>query len=460
VRRLSFLVFPAFLPGLLACNQQANGTVQIITGEETDTFTQSPVPTKIEVLAVDGDDGGLTPLGSADYPTDTIDLGAQDQSAVATLEVEALDSNGNELIYGASVPVQYGALDGETLPIFVQRVGQNARLPDPPTDARQSPVLGVLSGRFLVVAGGADPSLSSTTQVYDFGAFSLLGSPPTLPIAPTAMPIVDTVALLINADGGEYYDFSQDAGESVTPPAGYGFADVDGGQVIYDQSGQYIFVVGATRTTGSPTAAVLQIDTTDTSNANYVTGNMTWITLSAPRLGASAAWVPARGLVVAGGNATAGGVELVAPSQTAGTQLPYPPDPSVGAGMTSLDQQQYVLVAGGILADGTDAGVREIDLACGQNCAPVAWGGALPYPLTSCAAFTFDAADAFLVGSETATGATPGLTHTFTLNSAGATEVPTKVPHMNASAIVSPMQSSILVYGGADEIESFTPAPP
>ncbi|HEY6460544.1 MAG TPA: hypothetical protein VIY73_10355, partial [Polyangiaceae bacterium] len=231
MRRLFFLVFPAFLPGLLSCNQQASGTVQIITGEETDTFTQSPVPATIEVLAVDSS-GNQTTLASQAYPTDTLDLGTQDQSAVATLEVEAFDANGNELIYGASVPVQYGALDGETLPIFVQRVGQNARLPDPPTDARQSPVLGVLSGRFLVVAGGADPTLSTTTQVYDFGAFGLLDSPPTLPVAPTAMPIVDTVALLVNGSGGQYYDFSQNAGESVTPPSGYGFADVDGGQVI------------------------------------------------------------------------------------------------------------------------------------------------------------------------------------------------------------------------------------
>jgi hypothetical protein len=272
------------------------------------------------------------------------------------------------------------------------------------------------------------------------------------------MPIVGTVALLMDAAGdGNYYDFSQDTGTSVSPPSGYSFADVAGGQTIYDATDGYVFVVGATRTTGSPTAAVLKIDTNDTSNATYVTGNLSWLTLSAPRLGASACWVDTRGLVVGGGNATAGGIEIIANGQTTGTQLAYPPDPSSGSGMSTLDDQEFVLMAGGVTPTGTDAGIRDFDLGCGTNCTPTVWGTALPEPLTSSYVFTFDAADAFLVGSEPGSG----LTHTFTLNSGGATEVPTKVPHTNAAAIVSPMLSSILFFGGSagGEIESFTPAP-
>jgi hypothetical protein len=454
VRHLGFLAFPFLLP-CLSCNSAASGTIQIITGEETDTFTQTPVPTQILVQAEDSS-GNLTTLATNPYPTDTIDLGNQDQTAVAALVVTAEDANGNALVYGASIPLQYGALDGETLPIFVQRMGQNARLPNPATDARQAPVLGLLSDRFLIIAGGSDPTLSSTTQVYDFAQFNLLAAPPSLPIVPASMPIVGTVALLLDTAGdGNYYDFSQDTGTAVTPPAGFAFSDVAGGQTIYADNG-YVFVVGATRTTGAPTAAVLKIDTTDTSNASYVTGALSWLTLSAPRLGASVAWVGPRGLVVAGGSKTAPGVEILATGQTTGTTLSYPPDASSGSGMTTLDNAEFVLLAGGVTPTGTDAGVRDVDLGCGQSCQPVLWGSGLPVAITSASAFTFDPAHAFVVGNEP----TSGLTHTFTLNSAGATEVPTKVSHTNAGAISSPMLSSILVFGGAGEIESFTPAPP
>jgi len=452
VRHPGFLAFPL----LLSCNSAASGTIQIITGEETDTFTQTPVPTQILVQAEDSN-GNLTTLATAPYPTDTIDLGNQGQDAVASVLVTGEDANGNELVYGATIPLQYGALDGEVLPVFVQRVGQNARLPNPPTDARQAPVMGVLSDRFLIIAGGADATLSSTTQVYDFAQFNLLPSPPTLPIVPATMAIAGTVALLLDTAGdGSYYDFSQDTATSVTPPDGYAFSDVAGGQVIYDTNDGYFFIIGATRTTGSATAAVLKIDTTDLSNTSYVTGNLSWLTLSSPRLGASAAWVGARGLVVAGGNATAAGVEILASGQMTGTTLPFPPDASSGSGMTSLDNAEFVLLAGGVTPTGTDAGVRNIDLGCGESCQPVLWGSGLPVAITAATAFTFDPAHAFVVGNEP----TSGLTHTFTLNSAGATEVPTKVPHTNAGAVASPMLSSVLVFGGADEIESFTPAPP
>ena len=407
-------------------------------------------------MQAEDESGNLSTLATAPYPTDSIDLGNQDQNAVASVLVTGMDASGNKLVYGASVPLQYGALDGEVLPIFVQRVGQNARLPNPPTDARPSPLLGVLSDRFLFVAGGTDSSVASTTQVYDFAQFDLLASPPSLPIVPTSMPIVQTVGLLIDASGGTYYDFSQNTGLDVTPPDGYAFSDVAGGQTIYDATDGYVFVVGATRTTGDPTAAVLKIDTTDSSDASYVTGKLSWLTLSAPRLGASAAWMDVQGLVVAGGSATAPGVEVLGQSATNGATLAYPPDPSSGSGMTNLDNTQHVLVAGGVMPDGTDAGVREVDLGCAQNCQPVLWGS-LPLPVNAAGAFTFDAAHAFLVGNEPPSHRAPGRTHTFTLDSAGATEVPTKVPHTNAAAIVSPMVSSILLYGGANEIESFTP---
>ncbi len=460
MRHLGFLALPLLL---LACDSQASGTIQIITGEETDTFTQSPVPTQILVQAQDPTTGDLTTLATAPYPTDTIDLGNQNQDSVADIVVTAEDANGNALIYGSTIPVQYGALDGETLPVFVQRMGQNARLPNPPTDARQYPVVSVLSDRFLIIAGGVDSTLNLTTQVYDFAQYGLLTPAPSLPIVPASMPIMGTVALLIDTAGdGNFYDFSQDLGASVSPPAGFAFTDVAGGQTVYDNTDGYIFVVGATRTSasGPATAAVLKIDTTDTSNASYPYGNLSWLTLSTPRLGASATWVDGPGLIVAGGSSSAPGVETIANGQTTGATLPYPPDPSTGAGMTNLEDNQEVLVAGGVMPDGSDPGVRQLAIPC-SPCVPLTWASTLPTTsgapvvLTNAYTFTLNADTAFLVGSEPSSG----LTHTFTLNSAGATEVPTKVPHTNAAAIVSPTYGAVLLFGGANELESFTPAP-
>jgi hypothetical protein len=461
---------------VLSCNSAASGTIQLITGEETDTFTQTPVPTQIIVQAEE-DGGPPTTLATAAYPTDTIDLGNQDQDAVASLDVEATDSNGNELIYGASVPLQYGALDGQTLPIFVQRVGQNARLSNFPSgDTRQAPTMGLLSDRFLIIAGGLESTTSLTTEIYDFAQFNLLTPPPTMPIVPASMAIVSTVGLLVDTAGdGWYYDFSGSTSNySFTAPTdanNFTLADVAGGQVIYDADDGYVFIVGATRTTGTATQAVLMINTNDTSNSTYETGNLSWLSLTDARLGASAAWVSPQGLVVAGGNPTAAGVEVidVDANSTVGSELGYPADPSIGAGMTALDESGDMLIAGGILpaagdgGAGGDAGVRAIKLGCaGTMCMPAPWGpnnGALPIAVTSAFAFTVSPAYAFLVGSEPATGQTPGLTHTFTLTTAGATEVPTKVAHTNASALLSPM-GSVIFYGGANgEIESFTPAP-
>lgn len=88
-------------------------------------------------------------------------------------------------------------------------------------------------------------------------------------------------------------------------------------------------------------------------------------------------------------------------------------------------------------------------------------GIGLPLPLTNASTFVTNTATsplspyvALVVGSELQSG----LTHTFLLNSAGATELHTKVAHTNASAIQSPLGfGSVLLFGGADEIESFFP---
>jgi hypothetical protein len=467
VRRTLLLLV---LPFCSSCNSTDSGSIQIVIGEETNTFTETPVPAQIAVYATDSTTGTpstSTLYGPAPYTgAATIDLGLQNEDDVATITFEGLDANGNALIGGQSVEVQYGALAGSTMPIFVQRLGQNARVPNPMADGRQAPLVAVLSERFLIEAGGSDSSLSSTTNVYDFAQFDELSGPPTLPIVPLSMPIVDTVGLLIGSDTAEYYDFS---GESqpvpnVAPPTTggtFGWQDVAGGQTIYDAYYGYAYVVGATRTSGNATAAVLVINTNDLSNSSYPSGNLSWVQLTEPRLGASAALLEGTGIAVGGGSTSGAGLELVAAGASgatngAPTPSPYPADPSTGSGMAAAgSSSSLVIIAGGVLPSGADAGVRLLDINCSANCTPTVWSP-LPEPLTLCSAFAWSAAQGFLVGSEVASG----LTHTFFLTTTGVTEVPLKVPHTNAVGFLSPV-GSYLVVGGNDagEFESFLPVP-
>jgi hypothetical protein len=484
--RLPFKVRPARwlrlfpLLAIAACDSNDSGTLQIVTGEETASyvFTEAPAPTTLTVYAIDSSDT-YTQIGQGDAGTTDIDLGDQDESNAATIMVLGTTANGTDVVAGVSLALQYGALVGGTLPVFTQRTNEWARLPNPPTDARQNPTLAILSGEFLFIGGGswsmANTSAAETIQLYDFAPLAPVSSPPTLPLVPLSMPVIGTVALILGPDGSAgYYDFSQDIQGNVSPPTSeYTFADVAGGQVIYDYDGNSgtldaVFVVGATRTLGTPTQAVLEIDATNTSVTAYPSGNLIWLSLSAPRLGAAAAWTGSE-LVITGGSATAAGVETILPtgSPVSGTpNTQFPPDPSMGAGAAQYGGGPYqVLLAGGVTPTGEDPGVRLLNLNCTQPCTTgltTVWGS-LSTPVTSASTFlitgngatsTMSPYAALVVGNELVSG----LTHTYLLNSAGATELQPKVPHYNASAIQSPLGfGSILLFGGADEIEQLMP---
>jgi len=459
-------VLLAPLSVVAACSSGDTGTLQILV-TNTDTLTGPPAVTSLSVLALDASGDPPATLATAKLPASTIDLGAQNETEVASIEVTGAGASGAELVSGLSLPVEFGALAGATLPVFVQRLGQFVPLPPGPPmgDSRRAPLVAEFEGQYLFVGGGSDASLASTSQLYDFAQFALLSQPPTLPVVPVSAAFVGTVALFIDASGSAtYFDFSSNQSAAVPALAGGSFADVAGGATIISDLGSE-FIVGATRTTAS-TQTVLEINPNDTSNSSYPSGNLTWLSLTRPRLGASAAWVSGVGLVVAGGSATASGVETLALSSTAtststgstkgdvsvtGTALPYPPDPSVGAGATALSTSQ-VLLAGGITPTAEDAGARTIDLGCTSTCMPQVWE-ALPVPITSVQAFFLSPASALVVGNEPFGGATQA----FVLTTTSATVVPQTVPHFNAAATVSPVGSIVLV-GGANDIESFLPA--
>jgi hypothetical protein len=439
-----------------------------VTGLETDTFTQAPVPAKLEVTSIDSS-GDQTELATASLPASTMDLGSLDPNSAGIIQVSGFDDAGTRVLAGQSIPVLFGWIDGVTLPVFIQRTGEFARLPDPPSDARPSPVAGVINGRYILVTGGAEAALASTTMIYDLMGLAPVTPAVTLPLTPTSMAFVapladdsdggstDTMGWLINAAGVYQYDFTTGAAASVILPTGFSAADIAGGATVSAPDGSQ-YIVGATRTTGNPTAAVLALDSS---------GNPSWLTLAQARLGAAATWVASVGLVVTGGSAMPHGAEhIVVASALTGAPYPYPADPSIGSGAAALDGS-HVLIAGGVLPDGSSAGVRMIDLSCMTQCAPVAWQ---PLGTTIIGAQVFaggvgsasdagsagSATSAIVVGSEPASSAAPGLTHVYQVTSTATTEIPTKVPHTNAGALASPIGvvGSVLLVGGAPAIES------
>jgi hypothetical protein len=421
----------------VACSSTPSGALQLITGEESDTFSRQPQPTTLQVDSVDLS-GSKSRLATAPLPTSNVDLGSLAANRAGTIQVTGTGADGGRLMYGQSLPLVFGALDGRTIPIFVQRIGQLARMPPLP-DARPSPTLALLGGRILLVGAGGDSYVSLTTQLYVFASLKALDHPPSLPRVPKSAVLVGSIAWLIDEGGATQFDFANNTQAEVSAPAGGAFSEIAGGATIYASDGSQ-YVVGATRTVAS-TKTVLAIDSKGAS--------VRWVHLSDLRLGAAAAWVDGRGLVVAGGSETLPGVEIVGPGSATGSALCYPPDSSSGSGAVMLDGE-HVLLAGGVTATGDDAGVRVIDLTRTTGCVPTHWAP-LPMPLTSTQAFASDAPYALVVGSDQG-----GTTHLFRVTDSAATEVPTKAGHTGARAIVSPF-SGVLLYGGGNALESYVP---
>jgi hypothetical protein len=446
---------------LAGCSTNPSGTIQIVTGEEDASTTFAGV-TSVDVTWV-GADAAVHPLAQVTWPAKSIDLGSIDELTVGQLQVTGHDATDASVVFGSVIPLQFGALDGVTVPVFVQRVGGFARLPAPTaSDSRTAPYLGLLGGRYVFVAGGDGGAVTDAgtvgTQLYDLLTLQSLPSPPSLPAAESTA-VVGTVVYMVTENGVDTYDLSDSEGGTLTLPSSsimnYSAASIAGGTTITALDGTQ-YIIGGTRTTHDPTAAVLRIDTT---------GDAGWISLNHPRLGASAVWIDGLGggIAVAGGtpagsDAGASGLEFIAagPASNVADVL-YPTDMSIGAGAATLDDEHLVVLAGGTMPDMSDPGVRVLDLECDGGCIVQKPLAQLPIPLVSAQAFGMPGQEsAVVVGSEVATG----LTHAFLLTGDAGTEIPTRVPHTLARAMASPVgitPGSFLLFGGAPEIESYAP---
>lgn len=414
------------LVALAAACSTPEGSIELTTGGETDTFTRAPKPTSITVETIDGD-GKVETLFSGPIGA-TLDLGERERSKVAALVVTAKDDAGVVRVRGRTLALELGVLEKVALKIYVQRTGETARAPGT-FSAPEAPILDTVQGRYVLAAGGG----VTRVAFYDLLGWTQSPASPTLKAPPDSLVVLDTQILSIAGASASVYDLSTGTIADVSTPAGSSFAAVAGGRTIYAPDGG-AYVVGATRATGEPTTAVLRVSKE---------GTLSFGNLAAPRLGAGATWVDGRGIVVVGGSPTAPGAEVLPVGGAQGAALPYPPEPASGLGAVTLDAQR-VVVAG--------ADVKLVDLACANACTLQAWAK-LPVGLVRAEAFTLGG----VPNTVWALGTGPdGLSHLVRVAPDKAEEIPLKAPRKQARAIVG-ATGQLFVIGGGDGVESFLP---
>ena len=395
-------------------------------------------------LLADDDSGTVTQLGTAALPTSNVTLEDISSSASGTLQVAATDSTGTVQVRGASLDLSIGGLAGETLDVYVQRIGQSSLMPNPLTAVHVAPQVAISDGRYIAAVDPTDAG--ATIDLYDLLAFAPTTAV-TIARAATSLVTSGTLLVAIDPNGATYVDLLDLTTSDIDPPTGAtSFADVAGGETVYAPTG-VSYVVGATRPTGNATAAVLVVAADGTTSFSQ---------LVTPRLGAAAAYVTGRGLVVAGGSAdpaSAGAEILGEGAATASALTTVPTDPTTGAGAVALDGET-VLVAGGVVpGDGglMPAPSRVIDLACTASC--VTTWIALPETFTPTSAFLVDGT----AGSQSAliVGDNPQLaTHAVLLTATTFQQIPLQEPRQQARAVALPTQG-IAIVGGTVDIESY-----
>jgi hypothetical protein len=408
-------------------------TIELTLGHEDDAFSRAPAVTRVDVTAASLVSGFVATASAS--PGGSFDLGEVPSEEIYELAATGFTGDGEAVVGGRSL-AGVSLTSGDRVPLFVQRIGGWERPPGEMPASRRSGVAVAAGERYLLTSGGSPEGDAEAGDMEVYDLFTLEGrASPALPRTPATMLERDAVLLLIGDDGATWLDLVGGASAPAEPPAGLGsFGPVEGGAVIQGEGGTS-WVVGATRSS-SPTPVVLRVD---------ADGSLELRTLSAPRAGAAATWLPGVGLVVVGGSAEAAGVEVVAANAPLGKALDFPPDATRGAGAT-LSGDDRVLVFGGDL-DGDSAPTRLIDARCAKGCA------AEDLPA--------DAAPPAVVHVSSSWGIAPGIalviaedqaapaTRTFLVDvpAKTTTELPLREPRAGAVAVPTP-NGSLMLLGG------------
>jgi hypothetical protein len=445
-RSLRFAVLGPFL-ATIACGSDG-ATISVTTGGESDTFTRDPAVTTLEIDAVDRTDAS-TPLADASYPAQSIDLGNPSQSLVASLQLTGKDSAGNAVVWGAAPFAELGAFNGTTVPLFVQRKGEFARMPGAIADARTSPLLAV-TARAVYFAGG---SISGATTPPPTGGYDLLAlngfstifaanrAARSFALIQLATETQDgdlALGLLIDDAGADLFGLATQelySTDSFTKyfPSGMSWSDLAGGATVVSPDDGSVYILGPSKT-DAPSRLTLKFPTS--GNGSTISG--------AQRQGAAVAWAPKRGVFVYGGSATEVGAELIIDTASV-AQSQIASDPTQGLAAIALDDNTMLLA-------GTKDVPHTIDLSCTKDCVPAQWGqNALPFALTSPSLFALGGG-AFLIVGDDPNGNTTAFRLTATKQPE---ERKPKIARSGARAIQTQTGSIILVGGGSSTPESY-----
>jgi hypothetical protein len=423
----------AFAP-LSACATPSvpDGSLTVVTGQETDAWTQTPLPQSVLVELV----GKMrTSLATVPAPATTVALGAGSPAeSPAHFEVTAFDADNNAVLHGASIRFLIDGFAGATPTVFVGRTGGLGRAPGDLVFEHRHPIVEVVSHAFVFIAGGDVGSANqASVDIYDTANWVAAPQQPSLPSVPKSWAVAGSQLLLINDSGASWLDLNTGDTSAVTGPAGLQYSDIVGGITLVGANDTR-YIVGGTRATGSASASVLRVASDGTLRA---------LTLTSRRLGAAAAVVDGQ-LVVVGGSDTGAGVEVLNADETAFVALAYPADVTQGAALTALTSTSALVVGGLEPTTGTNAGLRTLDMTCTDSCA-LAPLSKLDFPFTQPTAFRLDDNQALISGESA-----DGETHLFTLSTTSdfaLSEQPLRTPRRGASVAVFP-NGQVGVFGG------------
>ncbi len=412
----------------------------LTTGQETDVMARDPAVTRVDVSARAAE--GDVEVQASAAPGGTFDLGELPADRLYTFEATGVDASGAAVVRGRSLSIALSALSAgsTTIPLFVQRAATWARPDGGLARAHVDAPAAAFAEQFLFTSGGTSargaggPEDAATSDFYDLLSLGGAVSDP-MPRAARSVVARGAALLVVGDDGASWVDFDAGTVDAAALPEGLGsFADVAGGRVVEAADGVSV-LVGATRAEG-PTAAVLLV---------AADGALTATSLTAARAGAAATYVAGVGVVVAGGSATAPGLELYADGSNAFAARDFPPDAVTGAAAAPALAGAVVALVGG--SDGADpAPTRTLDLACASGCTATAAEPALAAVARDATAYALPDGRLLVAGREAGeNGATR--TFAFALGDAEAAELVLREPRRGATPVPAP-NGTLGIVGG------------